>query len=61
VVYLGLAEAAEKAKALEQQGRERNLQAAAELFPEFNTQLLMVTAAMRKDQAGPISTETFHS
>lgn len=61
LVYLGLAETAEKAKALEQQGRERNLQAAAELFPAFNTQVLMVTAAMREDQAGPISTETFHS
>jgi len=49
LAYLGLAETAEKAKALEYQGRERNLQAAAELFPEFNAQLLMIAAAMRED------------
>jgi signal transduction histidine kinase/DNA-binding response OmpR family regulator len=61
LVYLGLAETADKAKALEYQGRERNLQAVAELFPEFKAQLLMVAAAMRQDQAGPLSTETLNS
>jgi HPt (histidine-containing phosphotransfer) domain-containing protein len=61
LVYLGLTETAEKAKALEGQGREGNLQTAAALFPEFKAQLLMVAAAMREDQPGPVSTETLQS
>jgi HPt (histidine-containing phosphotransfer) domain-containing protein len=60
-VYLGLAEPAEKAKGLEYHGRERNLRAVAESFPEFKALLLMVAAAMREDQPGPASTGAFHS
>ncbi len=61
LIYLGLTEIAEKARALEQQGRERNLQAAAELFADFNAQLLKAAAAMREDRPGPVSTEAFHT
>ncbi len=61
LLYLGLTEIAEQAKALEHQGRERDLQAAAELFLEFNAQLLKAAAAMREDQPGPVSTEAFHT
>jgi two-component system sensor histidine kinase/response regulator len=61
LVYLGLAEPAEKAKGLEYHGRERNLRAVAESFPEFKALLLMVAAAMREDQPGPASTGAFHS
>jgi len=61
LIYLGLAEIAEKAKALEHQGREGNLRAAAELFQDFNTQLLEAAATMQEDQPGRVSTEGFHA
>ena len=49
LIYLGLTEEAEKAKVLEYQGRERNVHAVQELFPEFKAQLLNVADAMRDD------------
>ncbi len=61
LIYLGLTEIAEKAKEIEHQGRKRNLEAAAELLPDFNAQLLKAAAAMREDRPGPVSTEAFHS
>jgi CheY-like chemotaxis protein len=45
--YLGLPEAAQRAKELERLGRERSLQPAADLFPAFHRDLSLVAAAMR--------------
>ena len=50
LIYLGLTEIAERAKALEYQGREHNLQAVAELFPDFRVQLLATASAIREDR-----------
>jgi two-component system sensor histidine kinase/response regulator len=61
LVYLGLSEVAEKANALEHQGRDRHLEAAAQLFPEFKAQLLTIAAAMREDYSGPVSGKAFHA
>ena len=61
LVYLGLSEIAEKASALEHQGREGNLEAAAGLFPDFKTQLLTIAAAMQEDQSRPVSDNAFYA
>jgi len=45
--YLGLPEAARKAKDLEQMGHERTLRAAVNLFPAFRAEVSGATAAMR--------------
>jgi signal transduction histidine kinase/CheY-like chemotaxis protein/HPt (histidine-containing phosphotransfer) domain-containing protein len=61
LIYLGLAEEAEQAKALEAQGREHDANAARELFPEFKAQLLKIAASMREDLSGPFSAQAFHA
>ncbi len=58
LIYLGLTEIAERAKALEYQGRERNLQAVAELFPDFRVQLLATASAIREDRSCPTGSKT---
>jgi two-component system sensor histidine kinase/response regulator len=45
--YLGLPDAANKAKDLEGMGRERRLQDTADVFPTFQEEILSVAAAMR--------------
>jgi signal transduction histidine kinase/CheY-like chemotaxis protein len=45
--YLGLPEAAEKAKELERMGREHTLQPAADLFPIFSAEISAVVSAIR--------------
>ena len=61
LVYLGLPEEAEKARVLEDQGRERNLEAAADLFQDFKAQLLTIAAAIREDHSHPDSTKAFRA
>jgi HPt (histidine-containing phosphotransfer) domain-containing protein len=61
LIYLGLAEEAEQAKALEVHGREHAINAARELFAEFKAQLLKIAASMREDLSGPFSAKAFHA
>ena len=57
LLYLGLSEIAEKAKSLEQQGREHDLPAAREFFPVLKADLLTIAAAMREDHSAPVSAQ----
>ncbi len=47
--YLGLPDAAQRARELEQSGYDRNLRAAAERFPALQSKLFAVVAAMQDD------------
>ena len=61
LIYLGLTEEAEKAKALEHQGRECNLNGAQASFPEFKAELLEIAAIMREDDSTRVSPKAFHA
>ncbi|HZC25202.1 MAG TPA: response regulator, partial [Candidatus Binatia bacterium] len=61
LVYLGLTEAAEKAKALEHEGRDRNMKAAQEIMPEFRSQLLKIATAMQEDHSSAVSAKASHA
>ena len=61
LIYLGLTEEVEQAKALEAHGREHDIDAARKFFPEFKAQLLNIAASMREDHSGRVSAKAFHA